>query len=411
MSAPVTDCAGRIRLALDRLAGDLPALGLAVSGGGDSMALMQVAAQWAGGRRIMVATVDHGLRTESAAEARRVRDEARRLGLSHCTLLWQRREDKGNLMARARQARVLLLSEWANRHELPAVALGHTRDDQAETLVMRLARGSGIDGLSGMPERRRAHGMTWLRPLLGLTRHELRDWLQAQNVGWIDDPTNEDDRFDRIRIRKAMAAFGVDVAALARSAENIRAARDALSYFAGLAAEGVEARNATLTLPRRPFREAPAEIGRRLLIAGCRWITGAPYPPRRANVQHALAAISAGSRVTLDGALIEPWGDQLRFLREPAAAARAPASCGPEWDQRWQITGLKPGQYVAALGTAALVRLAWRASGLTRDEAAASPAIWQGDRLIAAPLLRASSHYRVAPLRNAADFRSLVICD
>lgn len=80
MSAPVTDCAGRIRLALDRLAGDLPALGLAVSGGGDSMALMQVAAQWAGGRRIMVATVDHGLRRESAAEARRVRDEARRLG-------------------------------------------------------------------------------------------------------------------------------------------------------------------------------------------------------------------------------------------------------------------------------------------------------------------------------------------
>ena len=148
----IRDPAARIRSALDRLAGDLPALGLAVSGGGDSIALMHVAAEWAQGRRIMVATVDHGLRDGSAAEAEEVARAARALGLSHAVLLWRRDTQVGNLMAQARDARLRLLSGWARRNDLPAVALGHTADDLAETLLMRLARGSGVDGLSAMAE-------------------------------------------------------------------------------------------------------------------------------------------------------------------------------------------------------------------------------------------------------------------
>lgn len=407
----MTDPALRIHATLDRLAGDCPALGVAVSGGGDSVALMHLLAGWARGRRIMVATVDHALRPDSAAEAQGVKRAATALGLHHSTLLWQRDNAQGNLMANARDARLRLLSDWARQNDLSVIALGHTRDDQAETLIMRLARGSGIDGLSGMAERRLAFGVTWLRPMLNIGRQELRGWLKARQIGWIDDPSNENEDFDRVRTRKAIAAMGLDAQALARAADHIRDARAALSFYAARAADSATARNAALTLPRHAFRDAPPEIGRRLLIAGCRWITGADYPPRRATVQHALAAISAGSRVTLDGTIITPAGDQLRLAREPAAALRGDATPGPVWDNRWHVTGLPPGQVIAAVGTAPLPDLNWRDSGLSRDEAAASPGIWQDGHLKAAPLLRPVRHISVTPLRDAADFHSLVISD
>ncbi|RJL20862.1 tRNA lysidine(34) synthetase TilS [Paracoccus siganidrum] len=409
MTAPPRDPAARIRAALDRLAGDMPSLGVAVSGGGDSVALMRIIAEWARGRRIMVATVDHGLRPESEAEARQVGQAARALGLPHAALLWQRETEAGNLMAHARDARLRLLSAWAQRNELAAVALGHTADDQAETLMMRLARGSGIDGLAAMTEWRDAFGIRWLRPMLGVGRDELRDWLRARDIPWIEDPSNEKEEFERIRIRNAIAAMGLDIAALARAAAHIGEARDALSHYAALASQGAIIRNGALILPRRPFSDAPAEIRRRLLVAGCRWITGADYPPRRATLLHALNAMAAGSRVTLDGALIEPAGDRIRLSREPAAAMRAEPSEGPLWDNRWRITGLRPGQHVAALGLEALAQVNWRLSGLPRDEAAASPAIWQGGRLIAAPLLRPAPPLRVSPLRGATEFRRLVM--
>lgn len=410
MTATALDLETRVRAALDRLAGDLPALGVAVSGGGDSVALMHIAADWARGRRIMVATVDHGLRPESAAEARSVSRAARALGLRHATLLWQRETETGNLMASARDARLRLLSGWALRNELPAVALGHTADDQAETLLMRLARGSGIDGLASMAEWRDAFGARWLRPMLGVGRTDLRAWLSARGIGWIDDPGNENDDFERVRIRRAIAAVGLDTAALARAANHIGEARDALSHYAAHASQDAVLRQGSVTLPRRPFRDAPTEIRRRLLVAACRWITGADYPPRRATVLHALAAVDAGSRVTLDGALIEPSGDRIHVLREPAAALRAPASSGPVWDHRWMIEGLEPGEQVSAMGAQGLAQFPWRASGVSRDEAASSPAIRSADgQLLAAPVLRAAPPYEIWPVRGAADFRRLVM--
>lgn len=409
MTLPAADPAFRIHAALDRLAADMPAIGVAVSGGGDSVALMHMVADWARGRRIMVATVDHGLRPESAAEARQVSRAARALGLPHATLLWQREIEAGNLMANARDARLRLLSAWAQRNDLGAVLLGHTADDQAETLLMRLARGSGIDGLASMSEWRDAFGTRWLRPMLCAGRQDLRDWLRARDIFWIDDPSNENDDFDRIRIRKAIGATGLDIGALARAANHIQEARDALSHYAAHAARDVIIDNGSLTLPRRAYQDAPAEIRRRLIVAACRWITGADYPPRRNTVLHALNSIATGHRVTLDGALIEPAGDRIRLFREAAAAMRAAPSREKTWDNRWKISGLKPGQHVAALGMGHVARVKWRLAGLGRDEAAATPAIWEGDHLVAAPLVRATAPYDLRPLRGAADFHRLVM--
>ncbi|MDP0929796.1 tRNA lysidine(34) synthetase TilS [Paracoccus onubensis] len=410
MTASPADLESRVCAALDRQAKDLPALGVAVSGGGDSTALMHMIANWAAGRRIQVATVDHGLRAESASEAQKVARNAAKLGLRHDVLLWQRETSEGgNLMANAREGRMRLLSDWAKRHDLPAIAFGHTADDQAETLLMRLARGAGIDGLSGMAETRQFHDIRWLRPMLQTTREELRRWLTDHGLDWIDDPSNENTDYDRVRIRHAMTALALDPQAIALSATNLGKARAALNHYTARLAEQAIIGHGSLHLPHAPLQDAPPEIFRRLLIAGCRWITGANYPPRRQTVLNALESIAAHNRVTLDGVLIEPMKDMLRLIREPAAAKKAGESHGPDWDNRWNIKGLQKGEHIAALGFAPLIDLPWRDSSLSRDEAASSPAVWNGTKLIAAPLLRDCDRYIAEPLRNATDLRRLLL--
>lgn len=393
----------------DALLGDMPAFGLAVSGGGDSTALMHLAARWAGGRRIDVATVDHNLRPDSAVEADGVAKSAKALGLSHDTLLWTQADKSGNLMASARHARMDLLSGWAQRRGLSAICLGHTRDDLAETFLMRMMRGAGADGLAAMSEKRSVNGVDWLRPLLGIKRQALRDWLVSNAVEWIDDPSNEDTEFDRIRVRKFLGEAGLSTDAIAQSAENLASVKAALNHYAVQTAKGAVARLGALSLPAGPFHAAPEEIRRRLLVAGCMWITGAPYPPRRAAVLQALQAVAAQRRTSLDGALIASDKLALRFIREPAAALRTDASYGEIWDYRWRITGLQPRTHVAALGKISLDDVDWRSAGLTRDEAAASPAIWKGEQLLAAPLVDAHATIRTEPLRHIEDFHRLLV--
>lgn len=410
MTGNPADLESRVCAALDRQAGDLPALGVAVSGGGDSTALMHMTAKWAAGRRVHVATVDHGLRPESVSEAQEVARNATKLGLRHDRLLWQRDiSEGGNLMATAREGRMRLLSDWAKKNDLPAIALGHTADDQAETLLMRLTRGAGIDGLAGMAETRPSHDILWLRPMLHVTRAELRRWLTNRGIGWIDDPSNENTDFERVRIRHAMTALALDPQAIALSAANLGEARAALNHYMAQAAEQAIIRHGSLYFLRAPLRDAPPEILRRLLIAGCRWITGADYPPRRQTVLNALESIAVNNRATLDGVLIEPSDQMLRLVREPAAARRSGESRGPEWDNRWNIKGLKNSEHIAALGFGPLADLPWREYGLGRDEAASGPAIWKGAEIIAAPLLQDCGRHVAQPLRNATDLRRLLL--
>lgn len=208
-------------------------LGLAVSGGPDSLALLALG-HAAIPDRIEVATVDHGLRPESAAEAEFVARCCSELGLSHRTLCVE--VEAGNLQDRAREARYRALSEWMNGRGIDALATAHHADDQAETLLMRLNRGSGLAGLSGVRARGTVSGTDFplLRPLLGWRRSELAALVEA--CGWqaVQDPSNMDERFDRVRMRKALAsAEWLDVAAAARSASNLADAADALAWATG----------------------------------------------------------------------------------------------------------------------------------------------------------------------------------
>ena len=190
---------------------------LAVSGGADSVALMHLIARWSAKAakprpRIVVATVDHGLRAESREEAKWVGAQARKLGFTHELLAWEGAKPQTGIQDAARGARYGLLAELAWRLSAgevrTAIVTAHTEDDQAETFLMRLARGSGLDGLTGMSAARllgRGDNIELVRPLLGVAGARLRATLEAKGLSWLEDPSNDSDRFERVRVRKARA--------------------------------------------------------------------------------------------------------------------------------------------------------------------------------------------------------------
>ncbi len=374
-------------------------LGVAVSGGGDSVALLLLARVWAAGsgREIAAVTVDHGLRAGSAGEAADVAALCARIDVSHDVLNWRGWDGRGNLQDHARRARRGLIADWAQRRGIGAVALGHTLDDQAETVVMRLARGSGVDGLAAMAVASRAAGVVWLRPLLGLRRADLRAWLAAEGVGWAEDPSNEDPGFSRVRVRRALgvlANVGLSAERLAETAGRMGRARAALDSAAADLARAcvVEGEAGDVALDPAPMRAAPEEIRLRVLASVLMRVSGAIYRPRLVRLEALLAAIEAG-RIghgqTLHGCVLRRSGAGIAVRREPSAAAgRVPA--GRRWDGRWELIGPAPeGAEIGGLGVAGLALCAaWRESGLARETLVTTPALWHGQRLIDAPFAR-----------------------
>jgi tRNA(Ile)-lysidine synthase len=245
---------------------------LAVSGGADSTALMVLAQRWRRrrmrGPELIVATVEHRLRAGSRAEAKAVGALARRLGLAHEILAWRGAKPKAGIEAAARAARYRLLSELAQRRGAQAIATAHTLDDQAETVLMRLAAGSGPAGLAGMRPRDLRHGILLLRPFLGVRKARLVATLARAGIRWADDPMNADHAFARPRLRAAGAALareGLTPERMGRLAER-------MARYEYAVAAAVEAARTRIADPQQPGRldgrallAAPEEIALRLL--------------------------------------------------------------------------------------------------------------------------------------------------
>jgi tRNA(Ile)-lysidine synthetase-like protein len=270
---------------------DFPSdIGLAVSGGGDSMAMLHLAAPWARvmGIRLWVATIDHGLRAESAAEAALVAQACTDLGLSHSTLKWDGWDGKGNLQASARAARHDLLGRW--RGSVQHIAFGHTEDDQAETVLMRLTRGSGVEGLSGMSARQTisdtalpnldSSAWTLLRPLLPTTRAELRHYLRVLHIPYVDDPTNDDLTYDRVKARKALdilAPLGLTAQTLAQTATRMARAVQHLSTALLMRPNCASARHiTTCNWTATPLRPSTATHNCGCWRVPCKWLPQIP---------------------------------------------------------------------------------------------------------------------------------------
>jgi tRNA(Ile)-lysidine synthase len=383
-------------------------LGLAVSGGGDSVALLCLAVE--AGLPVIAVTVDHGLRPEAAGEAAWVGALCARLGVAHDVLRWQDWDGTGNLQDAARRARLRLIADWARGHGIGMVALGHTQDDQAETVLMRLARRAGVDGLAGMAPWRHHLGVCWTRPLLGTSRAELRDWLRARGQAWKEDPSNDALRFDRVKARRALAALGplgLDALVLSGVAAQMADARAALRLQTQEAARRMaRVEGGDVVIGREGLGTLPHEIRRRLLLAAILWVSSAEYGPRSDALQRALDALEAGRDATLSGCRLLCRAGQVRITREAKALRATVAAPMDTWDGRWCVTGPEiSGLEVRMLGEAGLALCPdWREKGRPRASHLAEPAVWKGEQLIAAPLSRNDPEWHAETIGGSDAF-------
>ena len=391
-----------------------PRLAVAVSGGSDSMALALLAADWVARRcgAITAITVDHGLRPEAGAEARQVGRWLRARGIAHRILRWRPAAGAlpGGLQAAARTARYGLLAEWCRRHGVLHLALAHQQEDQAETLLLRLARGSGLDGLAAMAPVAERAGVRLIRPLLAVPLARLRATLAEAQQPWIDDPSNDDPAHARIRMRRllpALAAEGLEAARLAATAAHLARARAAIDdAVATLLAEAAAIFPAGyIRLDADPLRSAPAEVSLRALAHCLMAVGGGEYVPRLDRLERLHGRVRAGALgggATLAGCLVVPRGGTLLICREPEMAVEvlAIAAGGSVlWDGRYRITLgshgrlRRPGRLIVRrLGAEGWASLARRHPHLRRHPIPPAvrpslPALWGARGAVAVPHL------------------------
>jgi tRNA(Ile)-lysidine synthase len=384
-------------------------LALAVSGGPDSLAMMHLAACWAASRasapKLTVLTVDHGLRAASRDEAALVARHASRLGLPHAILNWQQKEARGaSLQARARVARYDLMAAYCHAQGIPALLTAHTLEDQAETFVMRLKRGSGIDGLAAIPERGNWAGIAVLRPLLDVAKARLVATLEEAGIDFVSDPSNADPSFERVRVRRstaALTALGLTSEAIALSARRLRRARAALDAAAQdfLAARSEMNEAGYASIERNALTAAQPEIALRALAHLIGAVGGGETPLQLAKLEALLAGLQArpDRTHTLGRCRLEMSSGRLGIFREARGSGLPVMTLRPGegmlWDNRFSIAlGAKEREpvLVRALGEPGLRELRGRQlvpPSIPRLAGRTLPACWREDTLIGLPLL------------------------
>ncbi len=424
VASPLTD-AELIKLGERAFAG-LQSLILAVSGGPDSMALMLLAARWlpraSPAPAVHIATVDHGLRPGSADEAKWVSRQAAAMGFPHHVLTWEGNKPATGRQAAARDARYGLLAGLIDQLSLPAptaIAVAHHRDDQAETVLMRFARGSGVDGLAGMlPSRPLGTADRQLiRPFLDVDKVNLSATLRASGIAWLEDPSNADTNFERVRLRRAMAAAqdcGLSTVAVATSARRLARARAALEQLTSeLIARAVETpADAYARIDTDAFDAAPAELRLRLIQRIVARFGGNTSPPRMTKLEELTDRLSVcvNMTATLGGCLLRRTDRNILAFREPGRRGLPEIELQPgvtaTWDGRFRVSVGRegPGRVTVKAVPAYVLNLAGekpltahRDKRLPRRALLALPSFWAGDQLLEVPHLPLVAEYVAKP--------------
>lgn len=328
--------------------------GLAVSGGADSLALMELARRWqaqsgADAPRLSVLCVDHGLREASSHEAQWVVSRARALGLGAATLRWEPGDKKSRIQADARHARYELMARYAHENGLDALVTAHHLDDQAETVLMRLGRGSGLDGLTAIAERGFWAGLPLIRPFLDVPKARLVATLNARGLEWLDDPGNADTRFERVRVRQAMdqlEAIGIGAGALARTAKRLRRARTALDQTTSRFLRDSSRLDAAgyCQIDAAALRDAPEEIALRAMGRVISGVGGRAATLRLSKLEVLLETLQAraAASLTLGGCQVIAGEKEILVLRESGRSGLGslllkPGECRL-WDNRYRVS-------------------------------------------------------------------------
>lgn len=389
---------------------------LAVSGGSDSTALMHLVSRWllrygdpSRAPQVHVATVDHGLRAESRSEAEAVAVAAAGLGFRHHTVRWQGSRG-ASLQERAREARYALLGGLLAELDPESAALvtAHTADDQSETVLMRLARGSGLDGLAAMaPCRRLSKDAPFdlVRPLLTVRKSRLAATLRAAGMTWFEDPSNASTDFERVRIRaasEALSEIGLTPEMLGLTAERAGRARQALDTMTSAAeARGLNTHGGAYgALDRRVLAYEPAEVRVRLLARLLARFGGTAPHARLVKIERLAERLASETKLTatLGGCVVTAVGDVINVFREPGRSGLPVNGIAPGtavvWDGRFSVSrGLAGAQdqplTVRALGRDEFAGLRYNLGmeRLPSRAGATLPSIWDGQTLLAVPFL------------------------
>lgn len=335
-----------------------PHIALGASGGADSTALLVLLADWvlALNGKLSVFTVDHGLRIEAASEADEVAGLCALVGATHRTLMWEGPKPKSGIQEAARAGRYRLLEDACRDEGILHLALAHQREDQAETFLIRLGRGSGLAGLAGMPQVRFLPGLRVIRPLLDAKAGALRAFLRAEGYSWIEDPSNQDRRFARVRVRNLLHELDRDgfraerLGAASRTlAGERREVEERVAKFFARALQLYDWGSAALD--RHEFSKIAKEVKVSALGTLLQSLGGHSYPPRGEAVNSLLSRMEEGafSGATLAGLRIEASKSSFYFYRESRGLQSLPIKpgCKARWDGRFDVAlsdgkGLSP---------------------------------------------------------------------
>lgn len=382
-----------------------PHLAIAVSGGADSMALTLLADQWARahGTRITALTVDHALRAESRSEAEQVATWLRARGIEHHILTPAHTDASNNLQESARNWRYDALADFCRAHDILHCLIAHHAGDQRETIALHTARGDTADGASGMAAARNYRGVRFLRPLLGTEKSALTNYLHHHHAEWIDDPSNQNTDFARVRIRQQLASdvdVKIHLTATARHEGEARASREETCAQAALRCVTIHPAGFA-ELMRSTWQTLEPTLMSGLLADLLTTISGATHRPRASDTARLIDdLLTTTKKRTLHGCEITTHGDKIRIAREFARVATPITLSGKgtmQWDDRFRI------QYDLPAGTTlTLQALGKHAAAFALP--AATPSLWHLDALAFTPHIHEQCSNWLAGARATIGF-------